>query len=167
MKIRPAHSSDLPTLVEIYNFYVLNHIATFDSAIVNVQDRQQWLASFAETGLYRIFVAENEHQEILGWASSNKYRDHPAFIKTVEFSIYLSHTQQGKGVGSALYENLFAALKKEDVHVVLAGVAQPNPASLALHRKFGFREIGIFSEYALKNGKYISSMWFEKIITSQ
>jgi phosphinothricin acetyltransferase len=58
-------------------------------------------------------------------------------------------------------------MMKEKVHLVVAGVAQPNPASVTLHRKFGFREVGEFTEYAKKSGHYISSLWFEKRINEE
>jgi phosphinothricin acetyltransferase len=54
-------------------------------------------------------------------------------------------------------------LVDEPVHVILAGIALPNDASIALHRKFGFTEIGTFREYALKNGTYISSTWMQRL----
>jgi phosphinothricin acetyltransferase len=45
--------------------------------------------------------------------------------------------------------------------VALAGIALPNDASVALHRKFGFTEVGVFEEYAIKNGTYVSSVWMQ------
>ncbi|EEX92101.1 phosphinothricin N-acetyltransferase [Vibrio orientalis CIP 102891 = ATCC 33934] len=47
---------------------------------------------------------------------------------------------------------------------MLSGIALPNDASVALHKRFGFREIGVFNEYAKKNGQYISSVWLEKAL---
>jgi phosphinothricin acetyltransferase len=49
------------------------------------------------------------------------------------------------------------------VHVTLAGIAVPNDASIALHRKLGFTEVGTFHEYAVKDGQYISSVWMERL----
>jgi len=43
------------------------------------------------------------------------------------------------------------------VHVVVAGILQPNDASVALHRRFGFTDVGMFHEHAVKNGRYFSS----------
>jgi len=60
------------------------------------------------------------------------------------------------GVGTALYRALFQCLADERVHVALAGIVLPNDASIALHRKLGFTEVGIFHEYAVKNGQYLA-----------
>ena len=71
---------------------------------------------------------------------------------------------RGQGVGSALYRMLFDDLATEPVHVALAGIALPNDASVALHRKFGFTEVGVFREYAVKNGRYLSSLWMQRLL---
>lgn len=50
------------------------------------------------------------------------------------------------------------------MHLAVAGVAQPNAASNALHLKCGFEEVGTFGEYARKHGEWISSTWFQKLM---
>jgi phosphinothricin acetyltransferase len=65
-------------------------------------------------------------------------------------------------VGSALYGELFKILEGEDVHRAYAGITLPNPASVALHRRFGFREIGVFREVGRKLGCYWDVAWYEK-----
>lgn len=74
----------------------------------------------------------------------------------MEVTVYLDEHAKGKGVGSSLYNRLFTALKIQNVHRALSGIA--------LHKRFGFREVGIFNEYAKKDGHYISSVWLEKQI---
>jgi phosphinothricin acetyltransferase len=65
-------------------------------------------------------------------------------------------------VGTALYCVLLRLLADEPVHVALAGIAPPDDASVALHRKLGFSEAGTLHEYAVKNGQYISSIWMQR-----
>ena len=161
MTIRPAGRDDLQRLVEIYNHYVERSVSTFDTTPTSVNDRLAWFEAFSETGPCRLFVA-SDGDRVLGCASSSPYRSHSAFVKTVEVGIYLDPDFLGQGIGSALYAVLFEALLREDVHVALAGIALPNEASVALHRKFGFTEVGVFHEYAIKNGGYIDSLWMER-----
>ena len=158
--VRPATQSDLAELVHIYNHYVENSFATFDTEPVTVESRVTWLDRFSDVGPYRLLVAcHGDH--VAGCASSGRYRDHPAFARTVEVGIYLHPELHNRGIGSALYRSLLDSLRSEDVHVALAGIALPNDASVALHRKFGFREVGVFEEYAVKNYSYISSVWMQ------
>lgn len=159
--IRPAVESDLPLLTEIYNYYIVNTNIAFDTQPMTIHDYKPWFEKYSTTGPYRLLVAEIDG-EVIGSAGSRQYRDHPAFVETVEFGIYLTEKARGKGVGKKLYSALFEAIKDEKVHLVVAGVALPNPGSVALHKAMGFSEVGVFDEYAQKHGKYISSIWFQK-----
>jgi phosphinothricin acetyltransferase len=166
MIVRPGDRGDLAELVSIYNHYVSSSHATFDTEPVTVEDRIGWLERFSEAGPHRLLVAV-DGDRILGCASSARYRDHPAFDRTVELSVYLHPTVRSQGIGSALYRSLLDILRSEQVHVALAGIALPNEASVALHRRFGFVEVGVFEEYALKNGTYISSVWMQLRVEDQ
>jgi phosphinothricin acetyltransferase len=158
--IRTADIDDLPELVRIYNHYITHSIATFDTQPATVDSRLSWFKTFSDTGPYRLFVAA-AGDRILGCASSSPYRTHPAFHQTVEVGVYLDPDARTSGIGSALYRTLIETLRSQPVHTALAGIALPNDASVALHRKFGFTEVGTFEEYATKNGAYISSVWMQ------
>jgi phosphinothricin acetyltransferase len=64
--------------------------------------------------------------------------------------------------GTLLYRALFKLIAGEDIHRVVAGVTLPNPASMALHERFGFRHVGTFTENGRKFGKYWDVAWFER-----
>lgn len=160
--IGPATGDDLPGIVDILNDTAANSTASFDTRPTSVAERRDWFGSFAPTGPHRLLVARHGGR-VLGYAGSRRYRDHEAFRETVEVSVGLDAGCRGQGLGTALYRVLFDRLADEPVHVVLAGIALPNDASVALHRRFGFTEIGVFREYAVKNGQYISSVWMERL----
>ena len=150
MKITEATEEDLPAIVGILNYTAANSIARFETQPVSVAERRDWFGQFCATGPYRLLVAWGGDQ-VLGYACSQRYRDLEAFRETVEVSIALDVSSRGQGVGTALYHALFDSLAVEpSVHVALAGIALPNDASVALHRKFGFTEVGTFREYAIK-----------------
>ena len=163
MKIRYAELKDLPRLNEIYNYYVISTNMTFDVTVPTAESRKKWFSNYQESGPYRLLVAE-KHGAIVGLAYSSRYREHFAFDQTIETSIYLDKDFKRSGIGSALYTELFSKLKTEPIHVAVAGIALPNEGSIALHKKFGFEPVGIFKEYAIKKGQYISSLWMQKRI---
>jgi phosphinothricin acetyltransferase len=68
----------------------------------------------------------------------------------------------GQGLGSALYEALLSALEREDVHRAYAGIGMPNPASVRLHERFGFRRVGYYTEQGRKFGRYWDVAWYER-----
>ena len=159
--IEPGTEADLAAIVEILNYTIANSNATLITRPTSVAERREWFERFSPAGPYRLLVARLGN-EVLGYAASQPYRDHEGFRETVEVSIALDVRSRGQGVGTALYRMLLGCLADEPVHVALAGIVLPNDASVALHRKFGFAEVGVFHEYAVKNGQYLSSVWMER-----
>lgn len=159
--IRAANSNDLPRLTEIYNHYVITSPITFDIEPYTVERRATWFAQFAPIGRYRLLVAE-ENGIVLGYAGTTRFRPKAAYDTTVETTIYCAPEAIGKGIGAKLYAALFEAIAQEDIHRILAGYAIPNPASAALHERFGFKLVGIFRENGRKFGKYWDVAWNER-----
>lgn len=165
MQIRPATPADLPALTELRNWYIAHSVATFDEQPLTVEAMRAWFSQFGD-GAHRLLVAADDAR-LLGYCSSQAYRPHPAFHKTVETSIYVAPGQGGRGVGASLYGALLPALAREDLHRVVVGIALPNEASVRLHQKLGFRRVGVFDEYACKHGRFISSQWMELALARQ
>lgn len=161
MEIRRGKESDVASITDIFNFYVMNSNARFSEEPLTYQDRLQWFSQFSANPKHQLYVA-TEQNVVIGFACSQPYRAGKAFEDTVEVTIYLAQAAKGKGLGSQLYAQLFDALATTGVHRAVCGIALPNEGSIALHKKFGFREVGVFTEYAKKHGQYISSMWLEK-----
>lgn len=161
VEVRHACDADLAQLTAIYNHYIRETPITFDIEEKTEAERAEWLAQFAESGRHQCFVAV-EGARALGWACSGPYRPKAAYGTSVEFSIYLAPDAGGRGLGSKLYTRLFEAMKGEDVHRALAGVTLPNAASLALHRRFGFEEVGRYSQVGRKFDKYWDVLWMER-----
>jgi phosphinothricin acetyltransferase len=99
---------------------------------------------------------------VAGYASSGPFRDRPAYDPTVETSIYLAPDVVGRGIGTSLYAALLHALEQADVHRAVAGIAQPNEPSVALHRAFGFHLVARFTEQGRKFGRYWDVHWYER-----
>jgi phosphinothricin acetyltransferase len=161
MIIRPASIVDLPRITEIHNYYVQNTHITFDIRPFTPEQRVSWFNQHSNGGRHRILVAEDGGQ-ILGYTATGSFRSKEAYETTVEVSVACSPDSTRKGIGSQLYRELFSLLEKKDVHRVVAGIAQPNAASNALHERFGFTEIGAFTEVGRKFGKYWDVLWMEK-----
>jgi phosphinothricin acetyltransferase len=159
--IRPAALTDLASLTAIYNHYVATSAVTFDLAPLTVEQRSAWFLEHAETGRHRLLVGE-EAGLIVGYATTSRFRDRAAYDTTVEASIYCAPEAVGRGIGTALYRALFAAIGVEDIHRIVAGITLPNPASVALHQSFGFVQVGVFSQIGRKFDRYWDVAWFER-----
>ena len=161
LQIRPAELRDLPRLTEIYNYYVVNTPVTFDVEPYTVERREAWFAQFAPSGRHRLLLAEGP-SGILGYAGTTRFRPKAAYDTTVETTIYCAPDAVGRGVGKLLYSALFEALRGEELHRFVAGYALPNPATAAIHARFGFQVVGVFTENGHKFGKYWDVCWVER-----
>ena len=162
MRVRPATEDDLEAINGIYNHYVVETHVTFDDEPLSLEARREWFGHYAATGRHRVLVAEDD--AVRGFATSSRFRPKPGYLTSVETSVYLAPDATGQGTGARLYSALFESLEGEDLHRAYSGIALPNPASVALHEKFGFKRVALFSEQGRKFGRYWDVAWFEKAL---
>jgi phosphinothricin acetyltransferase len=161
--VRAALPADLPALTDIYNHYVRTSAVTFDTTEFTVEARQEWFSHYATTGPHRLLVAV-DGDDVLGHVTSSPFRPKPAYATSVETSVYLRPDAIGRGLGTLLYRAIFDALAGQDLHRAYAGVALPNDASVRLHERLGFREVGTYVEVGRKFGRYWDVLWFERAL---
>ncbi len=159
--VRHASHEDVAALVRIRTHYVLHTHSAFDTVPPSRADLDDWLTQFDEATAHQLVVAVRDG-EVLGYAATLRYRPKPAFDGTVEMSVYLAPGRTAAGVGSALYRELLARSAAHGTRTWLAGVALPNDASLAFHRKHGFEVVGTFVDYARKWDRDISTTWLQR-----
>ena len=159
--VRAGAQDDLQALTRIYNHFVEHTVTTFDVEPFTVGARQDWFAHYTDTGPHRLLVADVDGR-VVGYATSGSFRLKPAYARTVETTIYLDPTATGRGIGSLLYGELLDVVTAEGMHRAYAGVALPNDASEALHRRLGFRDVGTFTEVGWKQDRWVDVRWYEK-----
>jgi phosphinothricin acetyltransferase len=160
--IRAGESDDLFRLVEIYNHYVVNTHATFDTNELMPAQRTAWFAGFSIEGPHQLLVAE-KGGHVIGYASSSKFKERPAYDRSVETTIYMAAEEHGAGNGHKLYAALIESLKAEpSVHRAYGVIALPNESSVAMHKTLGFALVGTCHEVGYKFDKYWDVGWFEK-----
>jgi phosphinothricin acetyltransferase len=152
-EIRPAELGDVPALVDLYNHYIATTAITFDIEPVTFESRTEWFHHYSLTGRHRLLVGY-DGPTLLGYASTSPFAVKAAYETSVEVSVYLAHDQTRRGLGTALYEALFASVAGEDIHRAYAGITLPNEASVALHLRFGFSDVGVYREVGRKFGRY-------------
>jgi len=135
-------SGEYAAVVDIYNHYVENTAATFDTGRFSVGERAPWLAQFQSTGPYQLLVAKID-KVVVGYAYSAPYKPRPAYDVSVETTVYVAPAELGRGIGTQLYSDLLRRLSNSSLHGAYAGVTLPNEASVRLHRRLGFNEIGV------------------------
>ncbi len=161
MEIRSATRDDLECIVRIYNHAVLNTVATFDVEPVTVEQRLDWFARFDDT--HPLVVCELD-SAVMGFGYYLPYRPKPAYANTKELTVYVDPDAHRGGIGTALYEHLIAAAREAGVHALLGVLGGHNPASRALHQKFGFEEVAHLREVGRKFDAWVDTTFFEKVL---
>ena len=156
--IRIVTPSDAPAIAEIYNYYILNTISTFEMEVVTPEEITVRIEKYLKVGPYLVY---EENKEVVGYAYLSHFRERKAYENTVESTIYLKNGLGGKGIGYQLYAELLSQAASK-CHTVIAGISLPNEASVRLHEKCGFRKIGHFSEVGRKFGKWIDVGFWQK-----
>ena len=161
MTVRAAGAADHAGVVAIYNHYVRTSHVTFDTRSFSLAERSAWFGQFAAAGVHRLLVADREG-DVVGWASSTPLRPKPAYARSVETTVYVAADALGCGLGRRLCETLLRLLAEAGAHRAYAGIALPNPASVALHRALGFRHVGTMHEVGFKFGRHYDVAWYER-----
>ncbi|MDQ8199880.1 GNAT family N-acetyltransferase [Pelagicoccus enzymogenes] len=151
--IRPATDRDGAAIAAIYNHYIASTVVTFEELAVDATEMAARIAKVQAAHLPWL-VAE-EDGEVVGYAYAAPWHVRAAYRYSVEVSVYLDHQATGRGLGSLLYEALFPILKSKKIHVAIGGLTLPNPASEALHQKFGMQKVAHYHEVGRKFGQWL------------
>ena len=102
--------------------------------------------------------------DVMCFAYASAYRPRPGYRLTRETSVYLAAGARGRGLGRRLYDDLLARVAADGIHVVLALVALPNPASVALHEACGFEHLGTMREVGRKFDRWLDTAWYQRVL---
>ena len=160
--VRAATERDLPAIKAIYDVEVLGGISTFAT---DPPGLDYWRERLESTHPGDHMLVATDGDTVLGYAYSGSYRPREAYARTRETSVYLAADATGRGVGRRLYDDLLTALRADGVHTVLAVIAQPNPASEALHGACGFERVGLLPEVGRKHGRWIDTAFWALRLT--
>jgi len=160
MLIRAATTDDAPALSEIYRPIVANTTISFE---LKPPTAAEMKARILEIGARYPWLVAVEGTKAIGYAYASPHRRRAAYASSVDVSVYVAEAARGNGVGQALYGALFAALAQAGTfHRAFAGIALPNDASIALHKKLGFELVGVYREVGKKFGRWIDVSWWQR-----
>ena len=160
--IRDATAADLAAINELYNTTIIDSHVSFDVEPWTVDDRRRWWESRDPELVCLIADLDGI---VAGVAFSSWWRPKDAYRTTMETTVVLDEAYHGRGLGTELLAALATRLHAEGVHRAVAIIALPNQASLALHRKLGYREVGTLTEVGNKLGRYWDTILMERDLT--
>ena len=148
MNIRKATVDDAYVICNIYNYYIENTVATFETVPILEIEMRRRIEEVFDTG-YVFYVGEIDGK-IIGYCYTHRWKERYSYATTVEESIYLDKDETGKGYGTQLFEHLLRNINRSKTHVLIGGICIPNEGSVRLHEKFGFKQISHMKQIGRK-----------------
>lgn len=162
LTVRPACRDDVPALLGIYNDAILHTTAVYRYEPATLDEYVAWFDTKSRQQL-PVLVAEDE-TGVAGFATFGPFRPWPAYVHTVENSVYVAPARRGRGVGTRLLKSLLIEARRRDLHVVVAGIDADNEASRRLHARFGFVQVAHFRQVGFKFGRWLDLTFMELLL---
>ena len=149
-------AEDWPAVASIYQNGIATGIATFETKVPTYQNWSE--AHLQECRLVAIY-----NKVVVGWAALSAVSKRPVYAGVAEVSIYLNNDYHRKGFGSKLLQALVLSSESEGFWALQSGIFPENQASIALHKKAGFRYLGKRERIAKNHqGEWTDNLLFER-----
>jgi L-amino acid N-acyltransferase YncA len=153
--IRKMHPGDSQRVLEIYKMGLETRNSTFETA---APSWQEWDSKHLN---HSRFVSEQDGI-ITGWAALAPFSTRDVYRGVAELSIYVAADFRGRGIGSALMEEIVISSETNGIWTLVSSVFPENESTLRLHKKFGFREIGRREKIAQLDGIWRDTVILER-----
>lgn len=156
--VRPASPEDAHACIAIYRPYVEDTPITFETEVPTIEQMASRIAAARDTHEWLVL---DHGDEILGYAYAHAFNPRAAYQWSVETSIYIAAGNYRVGGGRKLYTQLLRRLAERGYRRAFAGITQPNDASVAFHRSFGFQPAGLYRRVGWKHGSWHDVAWMQ------
>ncbi len=159
MDIRLATVADAAEIAAIYRPYVEDSIISFELEPPSVEEMARRMARVLERAPWLVCEMDDT---IAGYAYAGKHHERAAYQWSVDTSVYLRQGMQRRGLGRALYSELFTLLVQQGYYTAYAGISLPNAASVGFHERFGFEPVGVYRKAGFKFGAWHDVGWWQR-----
>jgi phosphinothricin acetyltransferase len=162
LAIRDATAADAAAICRIYNEGIQDRVATLETEERTPEERREWLA--ARSARHPVLVAEADGA-VVGWGSLNVFNPRRAYDYVADFSLYVDRGWRGRGVGGRLLDALIARARALGYHKLVLSAFPFNPAGMQVYGRAGFREVGVYREQGLLDGRWVDTVIMEKLLS--
>lgn len=165
---------DAAALRAIYAPHITDSAVSFELTVPSAAEMARRVAEVQEHWVWLVAEVEGDRHggeppgpRIAGYAYGGPHRTRAAYDLTVETSVYLDERFHGRGLGRALYLELFERLAALGFCQAFAGATLPHPTSVAFHEALGFRVVGTFPRIGYKFGRYHDVIWMHRELRAE
>jgi L-amino acid N-acyltransferase YncA len=159
--VRQAKPADAEACRSIYAPFVTNSWVSFELEVPTVAEMESRISAYSLS--HHWLIAEIDGW-FAGYAYGSPHRSREAYAPSCDVAVYVDPVFSRRGIGKALYDTLFPALKAKGSHAAFAGIALPNDASIALHEVCGFTPIGVYRDVGWKMGGWRDVGWWQRLL---
>jgi phosphinothricin acetyltransferase len=161
--VRDARDEDLVAVHAIYRHHVLHGLASFEEEPPSVEELRRRHVAVLDQALP--YLTAEIGGEIAGYCYAAPYRSRSAYRFTIEDSVYVDHRFAGRGIGTALLAALIARCEAGRWRQMIAVIGDSgNSASIALHRRLGFRAVGTLDAAGFKFGRWVDVVLMQRML---
>ncbi|GKW46970.1 GNAT family N-acetyltransferase [Planococcus sp. NCCP-2050] len=153
--IRTFATADWPAVKRIYEAGLATGLASFETEAPSYEN---W-ADQTESACRLVL---EEGQQIIGWCKVSAVSSRQVYKGVGEVSVYVDPAHKGKGIGMALLQALICASEAQGFWTLQASIFPENHASLQLHLKNGFREVGRRERIGQRAGVWRDTILLER-----
>jgi L-amino acid N-acyltransferase YncA len=159
-QIRLAAEADLEQFAEIVNHYI-------ETSAINFHDRPQseedWEATWEVLHERYPFVVAEKDGVLGGIAYASPWKMRGAYKWTSEVTVYVRAGHERQGIGRDLTGRMVDLLDRQGYRAIVAVIALPNEASVALHESLGFEHAGTLKQLGFKNGQWRDVSFWQRL----
>ena len=163
-KIREIREKDMSQALLIYNYFIENSFSNFEENKLSLKKFKSQHKKIVKNKLP--FLIAEYKKNVVGIAYLNNYRFKSGYKFSFENSIYVHHNYINKGIGSKLLKKLVSESKKnKNIKNIIAVIGDSsNKISINIHKKNGFKKIGILKKIGYKKRKWIDSVYMQLML---
>ena len=156
--IRLAVDSDVAAITGIYRPIVESTAISFEVDPPDEEDMRRRIGETLERYPWLVYDAAGR---VAGYAYATRHKVRAAYLWSVDTSVYVHPEFRRYGIGRGLYASLFGILAAQGYFNAYAGIALPNPASVALHESAGFQPLGVYQNVGYKLAAWHDVGWWQ------
>jgi L-amino acid N-acyltransferase YncA len=161
--VEPATPADAVDVAVLYAHHVIHGVATFETQPPDTAEMAARIAK-VQGGGHPWLVARDGAGDMLGYAYAGLFHPRAAYRFTCEDSVYVRHDRLGEGIGSLLLAALIEAAENSGFRQMIAQIAADEGGSVALHRRFGFAEVGRTTAVGRKHGRWLDVVIMQRAL---
>ena len=162
MFYRKIEEQDIPQITELYNWYIVNGVESFETEPLTVDEMRRRVEEISARFPY--YVAVDEEGRVEGYCYAHPWKERAAYSNTLETTIYLDPHAKRRGTGTALMNLLVNDCRRLGFKALIACITHENAGSRRLHQKLGFRQVSLFKEVGWKFGRWLDVSDWELLL---